>query len=86
MFYDYSKASDGKEHEKAWVALKEEGVPQPLTVLMRNVTCAVDGESQSGQSMERQNDFLQAKVSDEDAFHLPICLISIQNISYEKLG
>lgn len=75
MFYYYSKASDGKDHEKPQVALKEKGVPQPLTVLMRNVTCATDVESWSGQHMERQNDFLQAKVSDKDAFHLPICLI-----------
>lgn len=35
--------------------------------------------------MERWNGFLETKVSDKDAFSLPICLICTQNI-YKKLG
>ena len=40
----------------------------------------------SGQNMERQDGFLQAKVSGKGAFHLPICLVCMQNTSHERLG
>ena len=45
-----------------------------------------DRKPRSEQNRERQNGFRQAKVSDEGAFYLPTYLVSMQNISYKKIG
>ena len=45
-----------------------------------------DRKPRSEQNRERQNGFRQAKVSDKGAFYLPTYLVSVQNISYKKIG
>lgn len=46
-FADYSKAFDCVGHEKPGVALKERGVPQPLTVLTCNLYCGQEATVRS---------------------------------------
>ena len=36
-FIDYAKAFDGVDHNKLWKALKEMGIPDHLTCLLRNL-------------------------------------------------
>ena len=36
-FIDYAKASDGVNHNKPWKILKEMGIPDHLTCLLRNL-------------------------------------------------
>lgn len=83
-FIDYSKATDCEDREQLWGTLKEMSVPQHLTVLI--LTRIVDRQPFSGRNMERQNGFLETKVSDKDAFYLPIRLICMQNTSCERLS
>ena len=39
-FIDYAKAFDCVNHNKLWKILKEMGIPDPLTCLLRNLACA----------------------------------------------
>lgn len=63
------EACDCVDQEKPWAVLKETGVPQCLIVLKRNLS--VNRRPLSGQTVERQHSFLQAKVSDKGVFYLP---------------
>ena len=36
-FIDYTKAFDSVDHNKLWKILKEMGIPDPLTCLLRNL-------------------------------------------------
>ena len=36
-FIDYTKAFDGVDHNKLWKILKEKGIPDHLTCLLRNL-------------------------------------------------
>ena len=36
-FIDYAKAFDGVDHNKLWKALREMGIPDHLTCLLRNL-------------------------------------------------
>lgn len=83
-FTDDRKALDCVDHEKLWAALKGRGVPQHLTVLMPNLYCGQEATVRTGYG--ETDGFLEAKVSDKGAFYSPICLISTQNIAYEKWG
>ena len=53
-FLDYAKAFDCVDHNKLWTILKEMGIPDDLTCLLRNlyagqeVTVRMDMEQQSG--------------------------------------
>ena len=53
-FIDYAKAFDYVDHNKLWKILKEMGIPDPLTFLLRNLyagqeaTVKLDMEQQTG--------------------------------------
>ena len=36
-FIDYAKACDGMDYNKLWKVLKEMGIPDPFTCLLRNL-------------------------------------------------
>ena len=38
-FIDYAKAFDCVDHNKLWKILKEMGIPEHLTCLLRNLNC-----------------------------------------------
>ena len=53
-FIDYAKAFDGVDHNELWKILKEMGIPDHLTCLLRNLyadqeaTVRLDKEQQTG--------------------------------------
>ena len=53
-FIDHAKAFDCVDHNKLWEILKEMGIPDHLTCLLRKL-CAGQ-EEQSGLHMEQQTD------------------------------
>lgn len=69
-FVDQSKAFDCMDHGKLWAAPKELGVPQHLIVLMHNLYGGQEATVSTGYG--ETDGFLQAKVSDEGAFYLPV--------------
>ena len=58
-FLDYAKAFDSVDHNKLWKILKEMGIPDHLTCLLRNLytgqeaTVKLDMEQQTGSKSER---------------------------------
>ena len=52
-FIDYAKASDYVDHNKLWKILKEMGIPDRLTCLLRNLYASQEATEAD---MEQQND------------------------------
>ena len=52
-FIDYAKAFDCVDHNKLWKILKEMGIPDHLTCLLRNLL-VLDMEQQTGSSLAKQ--------------------------------
>ena len=52
-FIDYAKAFDGVDHNKLWKILKEMGIPDHLTFLLRNLSMQVK-KQQLELDMEQQ--------------------------------
>ena len=59
-FIDYAKAFDCVDHKKLWKILKEMGIPDHLTFLLRNLyagqeaTVRTDMEQQTGSKQEKE--------------------------------
>ena len=56
-FIDYAKASDCVDHNKVWKILKEMGIPDHLTCLLRNVRkqpLELDMGQQTGSKQEKE--------------------------------
>ena len=47
-FIDYAKASDCVDHNKLWKILKEMGVPDHLTCLLRNISAGQEATVRTG--------------------------------------
>ena len=83
-FIDYAKAFDCVEHNKLWKILKEMGIPDHLTCLLRNLyageeaTVKLDMEQQTGSKEEKQ--FFKA------VYCHPAYLTYMQSTSRETLG
>ena len=62
-FIDYAKAFDCVDHNKLWKILKEMGIPNHLTCLLRNLYAGqeakeLDVEQQTGSNQERSTSSL----------------------------
>ena len=53
-FIDYAKAFDCVDHNKVWKILKEMGIPDHLTCLLRNTSCMQVRKQQLELDMEQQ--------------------------------
>ena len=59
-FIDYAKAFDCVDHNKLWKILKEMGIPDHLTCLLRNLYAGqeqqleLDMEQQTGSKLEKE--------------------------------
>ena len=79
-FIDYAKAFDCVEHNNLWKILKEMGIPDHLTCLLRNLyagqeaTVKLDMEQQTGSKEEKQ--FFKA------VYCHPAYLTSMQSTSW----
>ena len=47
-FIDYAKAFDGVDHNKMWKILKETGIPDHLTCLLRNLYAGQEATVRTG--------------------------------------
>ena len=47
-FIDYAKAFDCVDHNKLWKILKEMGIPEPLTCLLRNLYAGQEATVRTG--------------------------------------
>ena len=47
-FIDYAKALDCVDHSKLWKILKEMGIPDPLTCLLRNLYAGQEATVRTG--------------------------------------
>ena len=48
LFIDYAKAFDCVDHNKLWNILKEMGIPDPLTCLLRNLYADQEASVRTG--------------------------------------
>ena len=53
-FIDYAKAFDCVDHNKLWKILKETGIPDPLTCLLRNLYAGQEATVRTGHGTTEQ--------------------------------
>ena len=82
-FLDYAKAFDCVDHNKLWTILKEMGIPDHLTCLLRNLYA---GQEQLELDMEQQTGSKEEKEYIKAVYCHPVYLTYMQNISWEILG
>ena len=51
-FFDYAKASYCVDHNKLWKILKEIGIPNPLTCLLRNLYAGQEAAVRTGHEQQ----------------------------------
>ena len=51
-FIDYAKAFDGVDHNKLWKILKEMGLPEHFTCLLRNLHAGQEAAVRMGHGMD----------------------------------
>ena len=83
-FIDYAKAFDCVEHNKLWKILKEMGIPDHLTCLLR--TCMQVKKQQLELDMEQQTDSKSGKEYLKDVYCHPAYLAYMQSTSCKIPG
>ena len=83
-FIDYAKAFDCVNHNKLWKILKEMGIPDYLTCLLR--ICMQVKKQQLKPDMEQQTGSKSGKEYIKTVYCHPDCLTSMQSTSCEMLG
>ena len=83
-FIAYAKAFDCVDHNKLWKILKEMGIPDYLTCLLRNLYA---GQKQQLElDMEQQTGSKSGKEYVKAIYCHPAYLTSMQSTSWETLG
>ena len=83
-FIDYAKAFDCVDHNKLWEILKENGIPDHLTCLLRNLHSGQEATIRTGH--ETTDCFQIGKGVRQAVYCHPAYLTSMQSISWETLG
>ena len=83
-FIDYAKAFDCMDHNKLWKILKDMGIPDHLTCLMR--ICMQVRKQQLELDMEQQTGSKSGKEYMKAVYCHPAYLIYIQSTSWKMLG
>ena len=78
-FIDYAKASDCVDHNKMWKILKEMGIPDHLTCLLRNLYAV--RKQQLELDMKQHTDFKQEKEYVKAVYCHSAYLTSMQSTS-----
>ena len=81
-FIDYAKAFDCVDHNKLWKNLKEMGIPDHFTCLLRNLYAGQQLEL----DMEQWTGSKSGKEYIKAVYCHPVYLIYIQSTSHEMLG
>ena len=85
-FIDYTKAFDCVDHNKLWKILREMGIPDHITCLLRNLYA---GQEAAKLDMEQQTDSKLGKEYIKAVYRHPAYLTYMQSTadsSYEMLG
>ena len=82
-FIDYAKAFDYVNHNKLWKILKEIGIPDHLTRLLRNLYA---GQEETKLNMEQQTGSKLEKEYAKTAYCHPAYLTYMQSTSWEMLS
>ena len=83
-FIDYTKAFDCMDYNKLWKILKEMGIPDHLTCLLRNLYA---GQETTVRIRHGRTDWFQiGKWVHQGCILSPCLLIYMQRTSYEMLG
>ena len=80
---DSAKAVDCVDHNKLWKILKEMGIPEQLTCLLRNVYA---GQEATELDMEQQTGSKLGKQYIRAVYCHPAYLTYMQSSSYKRLG
>ena len=83
-FIDYAKTFDCVDHNKLWKILKEMGIPDHLTCLLRNLYAVK--KQQLEPDMEQQTGSKLGKEYLKAVYCHPAYLTYMQNTSYKMLG
>ena len=73
-FTDYAKAFDCVDHNKLWKILKEMGIPDPLTCLLRNLYAGQEATVRTG---HRKTDWFQIGKGVRQGCILSPCLFNL---------
>jgi len=84
-FIDYAKAFDCVDHNKLWKILKEMGIPDHLTWLLRNLYAGCR-KQQLELDMEQQTGSKSRKKYVKAVYCHPAYLTSMQSTLWETLG
>ena len=82
-YTDYDKAFDCVDHNNLWKILKEMGIPDHLTCLLRNLYV---GQEATEPDIERESGFKSGKVYIKAVYWHPAYLTYMQGISFEMPG
>ena len=72
-FIDYEKAFDFVDHNKLWKILKEMGIPDHLTCLLRNLNAGQEATVKTGHGT---TDWIQIEKEVHQGYILSPCLFS----------
>ena len=73
-YIDYAKAFDYVDHNKLWKILKEMGIPDHLTYLLRNLYAGQEATVRTG---HRTTDWFQIGKGVHQGYILPSCLFNL---------
>ena len=83
-FIDYAKAFDCVDHNKLWTILKEMGIPDHLTCLLRNLYA---GQKATVRTGHKTTDWFQIGKGIRQGCILLLCLFNLmQSTSWKMLG
>ena len=78
-FIDYAKAFDSVDHNKLWKILKEMGIPDDLTCLLRNLYAGQEATVRTGHGT---TDWFQKGIGERQGCILSPCLLFNLNAEY----
>ena len=82
-FIDYTKAIDCTDHDKLWKALREMGIPDHLTCLLRNLYA---GQEATVKTLYGTTDWFKIEKGVWQGCLLSLCLTYMQSTSGEMPG
>ena len=80
-FIDYAKAFDYVDHNKLWKILKEMGIPDHLTCLLRNLYVGQETTVRTGRGT---TDWFQIGKGIHQGYIMSPCLFNICRVHHEK--
>ena len=81
-FIDYSKAFNCVDHNKLWKILKEMGIPEHLTCLLRNLYAGQEATVRTGHGT---TDWFQIGKGVRQGYILSLCLFNLYAVHHEYL-